>query len=75
MGGTIAYFLKKKSHDHKQLYLFYTCLASINNKEGNIWGSIDALEESLKHLNELRYKRDLPVAQTYLNMANAYTFV
>ena len=47
----------------------------MNNKEGNIWGSIDALEESLKHLNELRYKRDLPVAQTYLNMANAYTFV
>ena len=40
-----------------------------------MWGSIDALEASLKHLHQIKYKRDLPVAQSYLNLGNAYCFV
>lgn len=52
-------------------------LAQLKNRESNVEGSLRHLDEAIEVANDPRVanRQELPLAETYLNLANALTFL
>lgn len=58
------------------LFAVYNSLAQLANRAGEVAQSVAYLEAGIEYLQDSRVKKDdFPLAETFLNIANAQTFL